>query len=70
MLDEHLRFQANDELLLINAIAQTELTAKKAALYAGLAQDNGVREFFQTRAMIMKKVADDLRKQLDKVGGS
>ncbi|MBI2914463.1 MAG: hypothetical protein HYY08_00905 [Firmicutes bacterium] len=70
MLDEHIRFLANDEIVLINAISQTELTAKKADLYAGLAKDNNVRKFFEARAMLMKKVSDDLRKHLDRIGGS
>ncbi len=70
MLDDHLRFQANDELVLLNAISQTELTAKKADLYKGIAHDNEVKKFFERRAIIMKKVTDDLRKQLDRIGGN
>lgn len=70
MLDDHTRFQANDELILMNAISQTEMTAKKAALYQGLAKENEVRKFFEHRSMMMKKVTDDLRKHLDRLGGA
>lgn len=70
MLDDHTRFQANDELALLNAISMTEVTAKKAELYTGLAQNNGVRKFFENRAILMKKVSDDLRKHLDRIGGA
>jgi len=70
MLDDHIRFQANDELALLNAISQTELTAKKADLYKGLAQDNEVRKSFEQRAIMMKKVTDDIRKHLDRIGGN
>lgn len=70
MLDDHTRFQANDELALLNAISMTELTAKKADLYKGLAKENEVRKFFERRAIMMKKVNDDLRKHLDKLGGA
>lgn len=70
MLDDHTRFQANDELALLNAISMTELTAKKADLYKGLAKENEVRKFFERRAIMMKKVNDDLRKHLDRLGGA
>jgi len=70
MLDDKIRFQANDELALLNAISMTEVSAKKCQLYAGLASDNEVRNFFQKRAIMMKKTADDLRKQLDRIGGN
>ncbi|MEW6182109.1 MAG: hypothetical protein AB1500_02870 [Bacillota bacterium] len=69
MIDDHTRMQANDEVALLSAIAQTELTAKKAELYQGLAQEEEVRKFFQVRAAMMKKVTNDLRKMLDKIGG-
>lgn len=70
MLDDHTRFQANDELALLNAISMTEVTAKKTELYTGLAQNNEVRKFFENRAILMKKVNDDLRKHLDRIGGA
>jgi len=69
MLDNHIRFLANDEIALLTAISQTELTAKKTELYSGLAKDNEVRKFFQQRTNLMKKVANDLRKHLDRLGG-
>jgi hypothetical protein len=69
MLDNHLRFKANDELALLNTISQTEITAKKAELYSGLATDPAVRKFFQVRATRMKLAADILRKHLDRIGG-
>lgn len=62
MLDDHTRFQANDELILLNAISMTEITAKKAELFKGLSKENNVRKFFEQRAIMMKKIADDLRK--------
>ncbi|MCW3489509.1 hypothetical protein [Dethiobacter alkaliphilus] len=70
MLDDNLRFKATDELALINAISMTEVGAKKCQLYAGLSSDNEVRDFFQKRSMFMKRVVDDLRKELDRIGGS
>ncbi|MHB1043124.1 MAG: hypothetical protein ACYC0Q_09855 [Eubacteriales bacterium] len=70
MLDDHTRIQANDELILLNSISMTEVTVKKAELFAGLAKEDEVRIFFQNRAKILKGVSDDLRKHLDKLGGS
>ncbi len=70
MLDDHIRFQANDELSLLNAISMTELAAKKADLYKGLAKENEIKKFFEHRAILMKKVNDDLRKHLDRLGGA
>ncbi len=70
MLDDHTRFQANDELALLNAISNTEVAAKKADLFAGLAKEDLVRKFFQNRAKTLKGVNDNLRKHLDELGGS
>ena len=70
MLDDNIRFKANDELAILNAISMSEVTAKKCELYVGLAEDNDVRLFFQKRGSFLKKIADDLRKQLDRIGGS
>lgn len=70
MFDDRIRFQANDEIALINAISMTEVTSKKCQLYAGLASDNGVRDYFQKRAIASKKIVDDLRKELDRIGGN
>ncbi|KJS16714.1 MAG: hypothetical protein VR69_08120 [Peptococcaceae bacterium BRH_c4b] len=70
MLDDHTRFQANDELALLNAISTTEVAAKKADLFSGLAKEDMVRKFFQNRAETLKGVNDNLRKHLDKLGGS
>jgi hypothetical protein len=69
VLDDHTRFQANDEIILINAISMTEVTAKKAELYQGLSKEDQVKKFFQNRAEILKKVNNDLRKALDKLRG-
>jgi hypothetical protein len=38
-------FQTNDEILLLTAISMTEITAKKADLYKGLAKENEVKNF-------------------------
>lgn len=70
MLDDHIRFQANDELILLNAISMTEVTAKKAELYKGLSKDEEAKKFFEKRANLMKKVSEDLRNHLDRLGGA
>jgi len=70
MLNDHVRFQANDELAILNAISMTEITAKKLDLYKGMAKNNEVKKFFETRAIMMKKTTDDLRKHLDRIGGA
>ena len=69
MLDDYIRFQANDELILLYAISMTETTAKKLDLYKGLARENDVKKFFERRAIMLKKASDDLRKHLDRIGG-
>lgn len=69
MLDMHTLFKANDQIIILTAISQTEVTAKKMDLYSGLAKENDVRDFFKKRSIIMRKKADDLRKHLDRLGG-
>jgi len=68
MLDDYTRFQANDEIALLHAISMTEVTAKKAELYQGLAKNPEVKKFFERRAFLMRKVNDHIRKHLDKIG--
>lgn len=69
MLDQHTMFEANDQMALINAITMTDVTYKKMKLYAGLAEDTSVRDFFQERADLMEKVNVRFRKELERVGG-
>ena len=69
MLDQHTLFEANDQMALINAITMTDVTYKKMKLYAGLAEDTSVRDFFQERAGLMEKVNLRFRKELDRIGG-
>ncbi len=69
MLDNNLLFKANDQISLITAITMTNVTAKKMKLYAGLAKDEEVRDFFANRAEIIGKVNISLRKELDRIGG-
>lgn len=66
----HQLYKANDEISLISTISHTEVIAKKMELYVGLAKEPDVREFFQQRAILMKKKADDMRKHLDRIGGA
>jgi len=68
--DIHTLYKANDKIILINAISQTEVIAKKLDLYSGLAIESDVRKFFQQRSILMRKKADDMRKHLDRLGGS
>ncbi|MBS4021995.1 MAG: hypothetical protein KGZ79_06200 [Dethiobacter sp.] len=69
MLDNNILFEANDQIALITAITMTDVTTKKLKLYAGLAKDQEVRDFFVSRAEMIKKVNSSLRKELDRVGG-
>ena len=48
---------------------QIEVIAKKLDLYSGLAIEGDVRKF-QQRSILMRKKADDMRKHLDRLGGS
>mgnify|MGYP001265004087 CR=1 FL=1 len=68
MLDDYTRFKANDEIALLTAISMTEVTTKKAELYQGLATNAEVKNFFERRAALMRKVNDGIRKHLDKMG--
>lgn len=69
LLDDHQRFKATDELALLNAISLSEVVSKKCALYAGLAENNEVKEFFAKRSELLESVVKELRKELDRVGG-
>lgn len=69
-LDQHTLFVANDQIVIMNALSTTEVIGKKMDLYSGLAIENDVRDFFKKRSILMKRVADDLRKHLDRLGGS
>ncbi|MDW7683428.1 MAG: hypothetical protein SCK29_04825 [Bacillota bacterium] len=68
MLNQHTLFESNDQLALIRAVTMTDVSRKKMKLFAGLAEDKVVRNFFEERAMLMEKVNDKLRKQLERVG--
>ncbi len=68
--DMHTLFTANDQIIVISAISTTEVIAKKMDLYSGLATENDVRVFFKKRSILMKKVTDQLRKHLDRLGGN
>lgn len=67
--DIHTLYTANDQIILISAISQTEVIAKKMDLYSGMATENEIRDFFKKRSILMKKTTDDLRKHLDRLGG-
>ncbi|MHB1126321.1 MAG: hypothetical protein ACYC2T_05100 [Bacillota bacterium] len=67
--DIHQLYEANDQIALITAISMTEVSGKKMDLYAGLAKEKDVREFFEERASRMKRKTLDLRKHLDRMRG-
>jgi len=68
--DIHSLYKANDEITLISTISQNEVISKKLDLYAGLAKEKDIREFFQEKAIRLKKKTDDMRKHLDRLGGA
>lgn len=68
MYNQHTLFEANDQIALIKAVTMTDVSRKKMKLYAGLAEDQAVRDFFKRRAALMEKVNDQLRKELERVG--
>jgi ligand-binding SRPBCC domain-containing protein len=67
--DIHNLYTANDQIIIISTISQTEVIAKKMELYSGMATETEVRDFFRKRSTLMKKTTDDLRKHLDRLGG-